>query len=223
MRCPYCGAEIPDEDQFCGDCGRRVREEPAGAAPVSAPTQAAPQATARRGGTPVALLAAVGVLLLVVIVGGGAWALGLFSPSGGGGGGGTGETPLPPGVNPLFEDMKFVMRSADEAMIYALMNRDDSVLGAFFTGPQLERLRANVADLRAANQTIDSTLDDQRDWFFQQRDDKHVTVTVNEVWSRTVYAVDGKVISRDLGRSVVLVCEIIMADGVWKVADCKPK
>ena len=218
MRCPYCGAEIPDEDQFCGDCGRRVRDVPAETAPVSTPEQA----PARRGGAPVALLAVVGVLLLVVIVGGGAWALGLFSPSGGGGGG-AGETPLPPGVNPLFEDMKFVMRSADEAMIYALMNRDDSTLGAFFTGPQLERLRANVADLRASNQTIDSTLDDQRDWFFQQRDDKHVTVTVNEVWSRTVYAVDGKVISRDLGRSVVIVCEIIMADGVWKVADCNAK
>lgn len=220
MRCPYCGAEIPDEDQFCGDCGRRVREVPV-AAPVSAPVQAAPQAPARRGGAPVALIAAVGVLLLVVIAGG-AWALGLFSPGGSGDGGG-GPTPPPGAADPLHEILIFVVQSADESMIYALANRDDSMLDAFFTGPELQRQRANVADLRAKDQTIESTLEEQRDWVFDVRDDQHATVQVTEVWSRRVLDATGNVISEDHARTVTLVFQIEMVNDQWKVASINPR
>jgi hypothetical protein len=165
----------------------------------------------------VALLAAVGVLLLVVIAGG-AWALGLFSPGGSGDGGDGGVTPPPGAPDPLHEILIFVVQSADESMIYALQNRDDSMLDAFFTGPELQRQRANVADLRAANQTIESTLEGQRDWVFDMRDDQHATVQVTEVWSRRVFNAAGKMISEDLGRTITLVFQIEMVNDQWKVA-----
>lgn len=222
MVCPYCGAEIPDEDQFCGDCGRRVREAPV-AAPVSAPVQAAPQAPARRGGAPVALIAAVGVLLLVVIAGG-AWALGLLTPGGGGGAAEIGSgTPLPSGALPTNDTLKFVVESADQSMIDALATRDVTRLDAFFTGPELERQRANVADLWAANQTIQCMLAGRWDWVFDVHDDRHATVQVTEQWSRRVLDAAGKTVSEDFGRMVTLVFQIEKVNDQWKVASINQK
>ena len=27
MKCPYCGAEVKEEDKFCGECGENLRHE----------------------------------------------------------------------------------------------------------------------------------------------------------------------------------------------------
>jgi len=32
MKCPYCGAEVPEGDLYCGECGRKIEAAPPSAA-----------------------------------------------------------------------------------------------------------------------------------------------------------------------------------------------
>ena len=81
MKCPHCGAEVPEGDRFCGECGKAVQAmpgpTPGGSFPGAMPGASIPQAAGppqkKKRGIWLWIIGAVALIGLCVVVTGGAY------------------------------------------------------------------------------------------------------------------------------------------------------